>query len=133
MRNADKTITIYNYTQDPETGYDMAHRTQISGVSAFCETKVTVDKEGLMSADLYTVRIPEEAASGYATPKEFDALTDRTGRFTLAKGDKIVIGVADDENPRPGDLEKKYDRVLTITGVTDNRGKREPHWKVIGE
>lgn len=131
MRNADKTITVYNYTQDPETGYDMAHRTQIDGVSAFCETKVTVDKDGLMSADLFTVRIPE--ISGYATPKEFETLEDKTGRFTLSKGDKIVIGAAYDENPRPGDLEKKYDSVLTITGVTDNRGKREPHWKVIGE
>ena len=30
------------------------------------------------------------------------------------------------------DLEKKY-QTLTVVGCTDNRGKREPHWKVIAK
>lgn len=134
MKNAEKTITLYNYTQDVATGYDMAHRTVIAGVSAFCQTKVTVGDEGLMSADMFTLRIPEDApGAAYVTPKKFAALADKTGYFTLAKGDKIVRGSVPDENPRRGDLESKYDNVITITGVTDNRGKAAPHWKVVGE
>lgn len=133
MRNADKTITLYNYFLDPDTGYDAVRRTLIVGVSAFCETRVNVEKEGLASADVYTLRIPAESSPGYATSKEYAALSDKAGRWTLAKGDKIVFGVAEEENPRKADLEKRYDNVVTITGVTDNRGKREPHWKVVGE
>lgn len=133
VKNADKTITVYNFYLDPETGYDVSKRTQIDGVSAFCQTKVNVSKDGMASADVFTIRIPEEVAPGYASPKEFAALTDKTGRFTLSKGDKIVIGVATEESPTQSDLEKKYDTVVTITGVTDNRGKRSSHWKVTGE
>lgn len=133
VKNADKTITVYNFFLDPVTGYDVSKRTQIDGVSAFCQTKVNVSKDGMASADLFTIRIPEEVAPGYAPPKEFATLTDKTGRFTLAKGDKIVIGVATEEAPTQSNLEKKYDTVVTITGVTDNRGKHSPHWKVTGE
>ena len=79
MKNAEKTITLYNYTQDVATGYDMAHRTVIYGVSAFCQTKVTVGDEGLMSADMFTLRIPENApCAAYVTPKQFAALADKS-------------------------------------------------------
>ncbi len=134
MRNADKEITLFNYFNDPVTGYDNCKRTHFKGASVFAQTQVNVDKDGLASADLYTIRIPEEAAEAdYLRPGEFNQLEDKGNAFTLAKGDKVVLGHADDDNPRPGDLEKKYGNefVVTVTGVTDNRGKREPHWKVI--
>lgn len=136
MRNADKTITLYNYYLDQQTGYDTCKRSQIDGVSTFVQTKVNVSKEGLASASVYTVRIPESSAEEqYVTPKQFLELDDKTGYFTLSKGDKIVLGVAEEETATPAYLESKYgnDQVMTITGVTDNRDKREPHWKVTGE
>lgn len=136
MRNAEKTITIYNYFTDVETGYDTCQRVQIDGVSTFVQTQVNVSKEGLASASVYTIRIPEESVSAkYVTPKQFLELADKTGHFTLSKGDKIVLGPAKEETATPAYLESKYgnDQVMTITGVTDNRDKLEPHWKVVGE
>lgn len=136
MRNADKTITLYNYYLDQPAGYDANKRIQIDGVSTFVQTQVNVSKEGLASASVYTIRIPETSVSSqYVTPKQFSELPDKTGYFTLAKGDKIVLGVAEEETATPAYLESKYgnDQVMTITGVTDNRDKREPHWKVTGE
>ena len=136
MRNADKDITLYNYFLDPETGYDTCKRTYIQGVSAFVQTQVNVSKDGFASASVYTIRITEEAPrKAYVTPKEFEELPDKTGYFTLKKGDKIVLGYASEEVQTPAALESTYgnDQVMTITGVTDNRDKREPHWKVVGE
>lgn len=136
MRNADKTITLYNYFTDLETGYDTCKRVQIDGASTFVQTQVNVSKEGLSSASVYTIRIPEASVSAqYVTPKQFLELSDKTGYFTLAKGDKIVLGKAEEEDATSAYLENKYgnDQVMTITGVTDNLDKREPHWKVIGE
>lgn len=136
MRNADKVITLYNYFTDAETGYDTCQRVQIDGASTFVQTQVNVSKEGLASASVYTVRIPEMSVSPlYVTPRQFLELPDKSGYFTLSKGDKIVLGLAEEETATPAYLESKYgnDQVMTITGVTDNRDKREPHWKVIGE
>lgn len=136
MRNADKTITLYNYYLDAVTGYDTCKRIRIDGVSTFVQTQVNVSKEGLAAASVYTIRIPEESVRyKYVTPKRFMELNDKTGYFTLSKGDKIVLGIAEEETATAAYLESTYgnDQVCTITGVTDNRDNREPHWKVIGE
>ena len=136
MKNADKDITLYNYYLDSETGYDTCQRLYIQGVSAFVRTQVNVNKDGLASADVYTLRIPEGSASSqYVTPEQFLELPNKAGYFTLAKADKIVLGYAREETPTPAYLESAYGNgmVLTITGVTDNRDKRTPHWKVTGE
>lgn len=113
MRNADKEITLYNYYLDPDTGYDTCERHFIQGVSVFGTLAVNVSKEGFVAADVYTVRIPAAC-----------------GEFTFKEGDVIVVGRADEENPRPAELEEKY-TTLTVVSCTDNRGKRAPHWKVV--
>lgn len=136
MKNAGKDITLYNYYLDPDTGYDACQRLYIQGVSAFVRTQVNVSKEGLAPADVYTVRIPEESVPAkYVPPKQFKELEDKTGYFTLAKADKIVLGLSEAKTPTPAYLESTYGngRTLTITGVTDNRDKLAPHWKVTGE
>ena len=53
-------------------------------------------------------------------------------KFSCHAGDLIVLGEAMEPDPRPANLEKKY-QTLTVVGCTDNRGKREPHWKVIAK
>lgn len=136
MRNADKTITLYNYFTEFETGYDTSRRTVVNGASAFVQTQVNVSKEGLAAASVYTIRIPEKSvAEKYVTPKQYLELPDKSGYFTLSKGDKIVLGLAEEETATAAYLESKYgnDQVMTVTGVTDNRDKQEPHWKVVGE
>ena len=136
MKHANQKITLYNYYLDPATGYDSCKRLYIEGVSAFVQTKVGVSKEGLSAEDLYTLRIPEACVTEiYDSPKQFQELPDKTGYFTLNKADRIVLGCAEEVQPTPAQLESTYgnDMVMTITGVTDNRDKHEPHWKVTGE
>lgn len=136
MKNANQDITLYNYYLDQETGYDTCKRLYIQGVSTFVQTKVGVSKDGFASADVYTLRIPEESVTEkYVTPAQFDRLTDKTGCFTLKNGDKIVLGFASEETQTQAALESEYgnEQVLTIVSVTDNRDKRSPHWKVVGK
>lgn len=136
MQNANKTITLYNYFNEPSTGYNTSRRVLIENVSAFVQTQVNVSKDGLASASVYTIRIPVESVNEkYVTPKEYKELADKTGYFTIAKGDKIVLGYAEEETATAAYLEETYgnDQVMTITGVTDNRNKMGAHWKVIGE
>lgn len=136
MRNADRTITLYNYVLEPETGYDLAIRSIFAGVSVHSKTKVNVDKSGMASADETIIRIPVESThKDYMRPNAFAQLETVDGYFTLKKGDKIVLGLAEEENPTPAQLEDKYgdDFCLTIIGITDNRDKMEPHWKVVCE
>lgn len=136
MKNATQDITLYNYYLDPATGYDTCQRLYLQGVSVFAQTKVEVSKDGLASADVYTLRIPETVATAqYVTPRQFQELEDKTGYFTLSEADKIVLGCAKEETPTPAQLESVYGNgmVMAITGVTDNRGKRAPHWKVTGK
>ena len=136
MRNADKEITLFNfYPSQEDPNIFLSKRTNISGASVFAQTKVVVYKDGLHAANVYTIRIPESTVPNYLPPANFKELSDMSDAFTLAPKDKIVLCYADDENTTEAALEDKYGRdyVVTITGVTDNRGKLEPHWKVIGE
>lgn len=134
MENALQSITLYNYYMDPDTGYDAVKRTFIPGVSVLAQTKVSVDKSGLSDASVFTILIPEESVKEvFLRPTAFAAQEDKAGFFTLGKGDKIVLGCAEEESPRQADLERRYgaDYAVTIIGVTDNRGKRGGHWKVV--
>ncbi len=134
MKKADQKITLFNSTLDPVTGYQQYPSTIFNGVSVYSQTQVNVDKEGLSSADLYTIRIPVGSTeSKYLRPVDYKSSEDNTGHFTFNPGDVIVLGEVYDENPRPGELEKKYGRdyAVTIIGVTDNRFGSAPHWKVL--
>ena len=75
MRNAGKTITLYSHSLDPETGYDVWSGQVIKGVSVFGTTAVSVGSDGLASADVYTIRVPESC-----------------GEFLFQEGDLIVLG-----------------------------------------
>ena len=120
MKHAEQEITLYSFSEDRETGYETGRRLFLSGVSVFNQTKTNVEKDRLSAANLITIRIPEEIV--------FQP-------FPLKTGDVIVLGNVPEENPSRGQLLKQYggDRVVTVTGVTDNRGGRQPHWKVVGK
>ena len=60
--NAD--VTVYNAYLDPETRLETYHRTAIKGVWFYVDNKVTVDSDGLNSADVFKIRIPASADTG---------------------------------------------------------------------
>lgn len=141
MKLCTDTITVYNNYTDPTTKYKVYLPTIIKNVSWFGEVQVLVGSDGLLSADMYTVRIPEDADFGnkiYLDPKAFSAIPndEMPNYWTLSQGDTIVKGAVSDtgENAKPAKLEAKYVDTITIVSVTDNRTRpNAPHWKVVGK
>lgn len=124
-------ITVYNHYIDQKTQEDYYQRTVIGSV--FWDSASLIDKEDV------TVYIPFAASSErqYIEPKAFAALKDKSAYWTLGMEDKIVRGSIDfepDATQRIGDLEQRYDGVITIKRVDtrDYGSKAMQHWEVGG-
>lgn len=135
MKLVDDTITIFNKYIDSETKFKKYISTVVTGVHWYGTDMVSVTSDGLVGANKFTIRIPEEADFGekeYVSPKDFSKLTDKSGYFTIAEGDIIVHGVAEEDEAKPDYLEDTYDEVVTIISVTDNRkAPNAKHWRVV--
>lgn len=59
--NAD--MTIYNYWYNSETKAREYRRTQIEGVHWYTDQKVVVTDKGVVSGDVYKIRIPQDAVT----------------------------------------------------------------------
>jgi len=131
--NAD--LTLYNRYIDPITRAAKYQRTVI--VSVFWENRKAVNrsKAGDIASDQAAVYIPFARGMNYIRPRAWQALTTKTGRWTLQEGDVIVKGVVADEITTGftvSDLEAKYDDVLTITSVDtmDYGSQHLRHWQL---
>lgn len=137
MRLCDETITVYNSYVDPTTRFNVYIPTVIRGVSWFGSLKAKATEHGLVSANEYSLRIPFSSDFGgkqFLPPKEYQALEDKSGYFTLAKGDTIVRGDHSEIGTKPAKLSEKYDDVITVVSVTGNgRTPFAQHWRVIGK
>lgn len=137
MKLCEDTITVFNAKYDRAAGADVYIPTVISGVSWYLHTVTNVDNSGLRAANQFTVRVPVDAnfsGKEYVSPSEFASAEDPSGLFTLKAGDLIVHGAVAEEGLRPADLQKRFDEVVTILAVTDNRrAPRGRHWKVVGK
>lgn len=125
LENAD--ITIYNKLYNPQTRLHEWRRTQISGVNWFGKQAASLSADGLMTADLYTVRIPVASAPpSYVPPEQYDG-----GGWTLRPGDVVAKGLTGDiQTPWQINGEK-----FTVTAAWDNR-RGSPvvqHWRIEGE
>jgi len=126
------TCTIYNkYREGRE---DKWQRTVIEGILWDNVRGINARSGAVDNDDSAVIIIPSRDRTRYKSPKEFAALPDKTGKWTVNAGDIIVFGeidfVFDDEN-RLADLERQYDDVLTITKV-DRKifGTPLDHWEV---
>lgn len=136
-------LTLYNRVPGTET----YHRTVIGHV-AWENRKASnvIASGGTIAADQVAVYIPMQGATGYLAPKAWQALTTKTGKWTLQVGDVIVRGTVTDEihaavvgPPAVAaftmtDLKAKYDDVLTITSVDvmDNGSPAMRHFQIGG-
>lgn len=122
--NAD--ITIYNKNLEPETKLDTWKRTVIRGVSFYRDIKVSLDSNGLTTANICKVRIPEECCDGYVPE---DKYLGEDGAWTVRNDDYIVLGESSLEIERPKDLKGTYFR---INSWSDNRRGSLPHIRIGG-
>lgn len=136
MKLCDDVVTVFNARLDQATDSDVYYPTVISGVSWYLHTITTVDNSGLRAANQFTLRIPVDAdfsGKTYVSPSAFATAPDPETVFTLRAGD-IVVHERVTEHLRPAELKKKFDEVVTVLAVTDNR--RAPHgkhWRVVGK
>lgn len=126
------TCTIYNKYRDARE--EKWHRTVIHGVLWDNVRGINARSGAVDNDDSAVIIIPARGRTGYTSPKEFAALTDKTDAWTINAGDLIVFGEIDfvfDDEHRLADLERQYDDVLTITKV-DRRifGSYLDNWEV---
>ena len=58
MKEANKTVTVFNAKMDPESGFDVYHPTIIKGVSVFLQVASEVTLSGLNAANKITAGGP---------------------------------------------------------------------------
>lgn len=138
MKLCDETVTVYNARVDPATRMEAYTPTVLRGVSWHCRTEAKVTDSGLKAANVFTLRIPEDADAGgrtWAEPGEYRDAADVRGLWTLGKSDVIVKGEAAQSGQTPARLRERYgaENVLTVLSVTDNRrAPKGKHFKVTG-
>lgn len=132
ITNAD--MTIYSQKIDPKTKFAIYIPTQIQNVYWYTDQRMEVDQNGVHSACVYKVRIPEESVShlNYTDFLTWNSLDDANGYWTIQKGDIVVKGLVDDEISAASDLFKKYSQVFRINTYSDNRIGGLPHFRIGG-
>lgn len=134
--------TIYN--KHIVAGKEKYQRTQIIsavGYSTHWENRKaanTLASGGNIAADQAYLYIPFIVVTNYLAPKAWQALLDKTVKWTLQIGDYIVKGLVSDEITDTSPvftitmLKAKYDNVLQIKSV-DSMDYGSPymqHWKI---
>jgi len=131
-------ITIYNKKTVGRQTY--WKRTQIKEVNFFGSDEARLSghhaRHELLSADEYTIRIPDGAyaeGKSYADRYTFRALDldEIDNYWSAAAGDLIVKKLIDDEISSPSELALKYD-IMTVMSATENfRGMATRHLKLV--
>ena len=129
-------LTVYNKYIDPTTRSEKYQRVGIVGVAWENRKAANVRSTGgLAAADQARVFIPLARGTNFLKPKAWQALTTKTGKWTLQVGDLIVKGLVSDEIQTGftvTQLKAKYDDVLVITSV-DTMDAGSPgmqHWNL---
>lgn len=132
--NAD--VTIYNKRGvNKQTGRPVYFRTQIQGVNFYTKQETTVSEKGLISADLYKIRIPMGAdtqGKEYVDAEAYKRLTnaEAAGFWTIDNGDLFGKGLLGDFEKEADFLKKQY--TGKVLSFSDNRRGSLPHWRIGG-
>lgn len=121
-------ITIYNKYKDGAT--EKWQRTTLSGIYWNSIKGAVMRKTGVASADSLQLIIPMSIA-GYKPPKEWLALANKTGCWTLQSGDAVIKGSISYDIVRSSKELEQFDDVRLITSVdTKDFGGDMSHWEV---
>ena len=129
MNMCSETITIFiPYNDDGEQAYE---RQVIRGVSWHQTNKVAMTADGLKSADVVNVRIPE--VSFPAEYVRYALFLPDDGTFALHEGMPVCRGDVEASGRIPSSLIDDYGRecVKTLVSFTENLRGREPHLRLV--
>lgn len=145
----DKTITIYNKYVDPTTQRISWYRTVVNNCFwKYVNTLYNMGRYGMSTVGVQlevknvVCRIPKDRR--FLDKQAWKALSDKTGRFTLANGDMIFLGRIDEEideytqGKRSTDLMSRYkefDACIEIESYVNNvqTGVGLEHYRVVGK
>lgn len=145
----DKTVTIYNKYVDPTTQRTSWYRTVVHNCFwkaeniMFSMGRYGVSTIGVLTENKTIIcRIPQ--SKKYVSRREWQALENKSGKFTLADEDIIVLGEVSDtiDDYTPGQRHtdliskyKQYDECLEIANYVDNvrEGVNLKHYRVVGK
>lgn len=116
MQNADKTVTVYRKTWDPQKGIDVYRGTVIENVSFFSRIATAVSTDGLTAACEGVLRIPMEV---YPEGME------------LHNGDLVCQGNLPASPKNRAELDNLCPYVFTVVGVTMNTSVLGSHVKAV--
>lgn len=127
MTNAD--ITVYNRQFDKAQDKYIYLRTYLKGVNWQDSKGIRIAESGVVSDDRTRIFIPLDVDAEdkqYKKPKTYKRMDDKSLFYTLDNEDIVVKGIIDfDLTGNPGEnvssLQAKYDDVMVITKVIDNR------------
>lgn len=127
MTNAD--ITVYNRQFDKAQDKYIYLRTYLKGVNWQDSKGIRIAESGVVSDDRTRIFIPLDVDAEdkqYKKPKTYKRMDDKSLFYTLDNEDIVVKGIIDfDLTGNPGEnvssLQAKYDDVMVITKVRDNR------------
>ena len=127
MTNAD--ITVYNRQFDKVQDKYIYLRTYLKGVNWQDSKGIRIAESGVVSDDRTRIFIPLDVDAEdkqYKKPKTYKRMDDKSLFYTLDNEDIVVKGIIDfDLTGNPGEnvssLQAKYDDVMVITKVRDNR------------
>lgn len=92
-------------------------------------------RQGNQDNDFTSVYVPFERGDNYLKPRVWQALSSKTGKWTLQIGDVIVKGLVSDNLSGMftlSDLKRTYDDVLVIASVDtrDYGSTSMQHWEI---
>jgi len=127
--------TIYNKFIAPATRTEIYQRVLIMGVYWENRRAVNRIRSANLNDDKAMIIIPFGRGANYLDPRAWQALTSKTGKWTLQEGDVVVKHLVTDEISSSftvAALEKKYDDVLKITSVDvmDQGSTHMQHWRI---
>jgi len=127
-------ITLYN--KHNVSGDAVYQRLVVNSVTwQNARAVLNLGSGGVMADNKVTVYIPGARGSNYLDPREWQALDDKVGKWTLQEGDILVRGAVTDEifaSFTASDLKAKYNDVLVISKVDPHLygSPRMQHWEV---
>lgn len=135
ITNAD--ITIYNYWYNTETKEKEYRRTQIQGVHWYTDQKIAMRDKGVVSGDVYKIRIPDDAVAEngrkFLDTAQYRLLgKEEVDRYwTVDLEDLFVKGLVEDGIVSLSSL-KQYGESGKIISFSVNAYGSNPHIRIGG-
>lgn len=135
------TVTVFNYYEDKKKGISVWYPTVLDGVELQIAKGINISKSGNDAADSANlhIKINADIRKAYKKPKEYKALEDKQGYFTLKPDDFFIAGeygvtpIHEEDYPNGffEYMKGNYDDVYNITTV--DVFKTIPHFEVGGK